>query len=96
MALYVVKHKHTSDTCPARSKEMGEMLLTHLSDENAGRNGLKINAEAVVDGAHTLYLIVEADDENKVKKFMEPFTMAGSVEVMPASVCELVVERGAC
>ena len=75
---------------------MGEMLLMHLSDENAGRNGLKINAEAVVDGAHTLYLIIEADDENKVKKFMEPFTMAGSVEVMPASVCEVVVERGAC
>ena len=96
MGLYVVKHKHSSETCPARSKEMGEMLLMHLSDENAGRNGLKINAEAVVDGAHTLYLIVEADDEIKVKKFMEPFTMAGSVEVMPASVCEVVVERGAC
>ena len=96
MGLYVVKHKHSSETCPARSKEMGEMLLMHLSDENAGRNGLKINAEAVVDGAHTLYLIIEADDENKVKKFMEPFTMAGSVEVMPASVCEVVVERGVC
>ncbi|MCL5266819.1 MAG: sulfite oxidase [Bacteroidetes bacterium] len=96
MALYVVKHEHSNETCPARNKEMGGMLLTHLSAENAGRNGLKINAEAVIDGAHTLYLIVEAEDEKNVKKFMEPFAMAGSVEVMPASVCEVVVERGSC
>lgn len=96
MSLFVVKHKHGSETCPARSKEMGGMLLTHLSDENAGKYGLKINAEAVIDGAHTLYLIVESSDEQNIKKFMEPFEQAGSVEVMPASLCEVVVERGAC
>lgn len=96
MSLFVVQHKHSDATCPASNPEMGEMLLTHLSVENAGRYGLKINAEAVVNGAHTLYLIVEADDEQKVKKFMEPFAKAGSVEVLPASVCEVVVNRGSC
>ncbi len=96
MALYVVKHQHSSETCPARNREMGEMLLAHLSEENAEQNGLKINAEAVIDGAHMLYLIVESQDEQIVKKFMEPFAMAGSVDVMPASLCEVVVERGAC
>ncbi len=96
MALFVVQHKHSSETCPARSKEMGGMLLTHLSEENAQKYGLKINAEAVVDGAHALYLIVEADDDDKVRKFMEPFAQAGSVDIMPASMCEVVVERGAC
>lgn len=70
--------------------------MTHLSEENAGKFGMKINAEAVVDGAHTLYLIVEADDVNKVKQFMEPFAKAGSVDVMPASMCEVVVDRGSC
>ncbi len=75
---------------------MGGMLLTHLSEENAQRNGLKINAEAVIDGAHTLYLVVEAPDEGKVRAFMAPFERAGSVEILPASVCEVVVDRGSC
>ena len=96
MALFVVQHKHSSETCPARSGEMGGMLLDHLSSANAEKYGLRINAEAVVDGAHTLYLIVEAPDESAVKKFMEPFKRAGSVDVMRASACEVVVERGAC
>jgi hypothetical protein len=72
------------------------MLLTHLSGESAGEYGVRINSEAVVDGAHTLYLIVEAADRGQVEKFMEPFTRVGSVEILPASVCEVVVERGSC
>lgn len=96
MSLYVVQHKHTDSTCPARNREMGPMLLTHLSGESAGEYGVRINSEAVVDGAHTLYLIVEAADRGQVEKFMEPFTRVGSVEILPASVCEVVVERGSC
>ena len=96
MALFVVQHKHSDQTCPARSKEMGGMLLAHLSPVNAESHGLKIKSEGVIDGKHTLYLIVEASDEQQVKNFMEPFARAGSVEVMSASPCEVVVERGAC
>ncbi len=96
MSLFVVKHKHSDETCPARSKEMGGMLLTHLSARNAESYGLKIKGEGVIDGKHTLYLIMEAPNEQQVKKFMEPFAMAGSVDIMSASPCEVVVERGAC
>jgi hypothetical protein len=96
MELFVVHHKHSIETCPASNKEMGKMLLAHLSDANAEAHGLKINGEAVIDGAHTLYLIVEGESADAVKKFMEPFALAGSVEVMKASPCETVVVRGAC
>ncbi len=96
MALFVVQHKHSEETCPAKSKEMGGMLLTHLSEKNAHSYGLKIKAEGVINGKHTLYLILEGANEQQVRKFMEPFAKAGSVEVMPASSCEVVVERGAC
>lgn len=96
MALFVIQHKHSNENCPARSKEMGGMLLTHLSAKNAESYGLKIKGEAVIDGAHTLYLIAEAPSEQHVKRFMEPFAKAGSVDVMAASPCEVVVERGAC
>jgi len=96
MALFVVRHEHSEENCPARNPEMGGMLLTHLSSKNAESYGLKINGEAVIDGKHTLYLIVEAANEQQVQKFMEPFAKAGSVDVMAASPCEVVVNRGAC
>jgi hypothetical protein len=75
---------------------MAPILLTHLSRENAKQFGVTIQSEAVIDGAHTLYLIVDALDKDNVHRYMEPFARAGSVEVLPASRCETVVERGVC
>jgi hypothetical protein len=49
---------------------MGSMLLGHLSPENASAQGVTIQAEAVVNDAHTLYLIVEADRRDRVEGFM--------------------------
>ena len=96
MSLFVVEHKHTAESCPAGHPEMGPMLLKHISPANAATFGVKVQAEAVIDGAHIFYLIVEADDEEKVKKFMAPFSQAGSVEISPASYCEQVVQRKLC
>ena len=75
---------------------MAPMLLSQLSRENASRFGITIRSEAVIDGAHTLYLTVEAVDRESVERFMSPFSQVGSVEVLPASHCEVVVARGAC
>jgi hypothetical protein len=72
------------------------MLLQHLSAGNAGKSGIKINGEAAVDGQHTLYLILEADDQRKVEEFMGPFAQVGTVEVLPANPCEAVVSRARC
>ena len=41
MALFVTRHQHTDETCPAGHSEMGPMLLQHLSDENAANAGIK-------------------------------------------------------
>jgi len=75
---------------------MGSMLLAHLSPENASAQGVTIDAEAVVNDAHTLYLIAEADSQDLVSRFMTPFAQAGTVEVLPASTCEAVVGRRGC
>lgn len=96
MPLFVVKHQHTDETCPARNPEMGGMLLTYLSPENSEKFGIDIKSEAVINGKHTLYLILESESEEQIKKFMEPFAQNGSVEIMPASMCEIVVDRGSC
>ena len=96
MALYFVSHKHTPETCPAKNPEMGQMLLTHLSRMNARKFGIDLQGEAVLDGKHTLNLILEARDAASVEKFMQPFAMAGSVEIVQASSCEAVVSRQGC
>ncbi len=96
MALFVVKHQHTAQTCPAGDPRMGPMLLQHLSKANASKSGITIQSEAVADGQHSLYLTLEASDSQKVQEFMAPFAQMGSVEGMPGSRCEAVVKRAKC
>jgi hypothetical protein len=96
MSLYFVKHQHDAETCPAKNPEMGAMLLSHISPLNARKFGVDIRGDAVLDGQHTFVLILEADDREKVENFMQPFQMAGPVEIASASQCEEVVERAGC
>jgi len=96
MALFVVRHQHSADACPARDSRMGSMLLQHLSEANAARHGVRLHGEGVVDGQHTLFIILEAADRAQVEEYMKPFSQAGSVEIWPASSCEAVVARGGC
>jgi hypothetical protein len=96
MSLFVIQHKHSADTCPARDPKMGSMLLEHLSPANAKTFGVTIRGDAVVEGAHTLYVIADATDQDSLNRYMQPFAQAGSVEIWPASTCEAVVERGGC
>lgn len=96
MSLYFVKHQHTPETCPAKDPEMGEMLLTHLSQKNARKYGIDLHGDAVLDGQHTLVLILESEDRASVEEFMQPFKMAGPVEITSASECEAVVARAGC
>ncbi|MGF6756242.1 molybdopterin-dependent oxidoreductase [Paraburkholderia sp. GAS42] len=96
MALFVVRHQHAAERCPAHDPYMGAMLLNHLSRPNVRRHGVEIRGEAVVQGEHTLYLIVEAEDEGHLREFMKPFQMVGSLDIYPASTCARVVASGGC
>jgi hypothetical protein len=96
MSLYFVRHQHSEATCPAKSPEAGAMLLTHIDHMNARKFGVDILGDAVLDGLHTFVLIVESDSADNIENFMQPFKQAGSVEIIPASTCEVVVERAGC
>ena len=96
MALFVVRHQHAADRCPAQDPYMGAELLNYLSRPSVRQHGIRIQGEAVVQGEHTFYLIVEADDEVGLRAFMQPFQMAGSVDIYPASTCARVVASGGC
>ena len=96
MALFVVRHQHPAESCPAQDPFMGARLLNHLSRSNVRQFGVRIQGEAVVRGEHTVYFIVEAADETGLRAFMQPFQMAGSLDVYPASTCARVVASGGC
>jgi DMSO/TMAO reductase YedYZ molybdopterin-dependent catalytic subunit len=96
MPLFVVRHSHAGERCPAQDPYMGAMLLNHLSRPNVRRHGVEILGEAVVQGEHTMFLIAEATDEARLREFLQPFQMAGSLDVYPASTCARVVASGGC
>ena len=96
MALFIVRHQHAADHCPAADPYDGAGLLNYLSRPNVRKLGVQIQGEAVVRGEHTMYLIVDADDESRVREFMQPFQAAGSVSIYPASTCARVVASGGC
>jgi hypothetical protein len=48
MALFVVRHQHAAERCPAEDPQMGASLLNHLSRPNVRQHGVEIQGEAVV------------------------------------------------
>jgi DMSO/TMAO reductase YedYZ molybdopterin-dependent catalytic subunit len=96
MPLFIVRHQHAAAGCPAQDPLMGASLLNHLSSQNVRKFGLQIHGEAVVQGEHTMYMIVEAADEDRLREFMRPFQMAGSLDIYPASTCVRAVASGGC
>src|SRR5262245_23128893 len=96
MALFIVRHQHSAERCLATDPYTGATLLNYLNQANVRKHGIGIRGEAIVRGEHMLYLIVEAIDEARVREFMQPFAMAGTVDVYPAGTCAGVVSSGGC
>lgn len=96
MSLFLVRHEHSAETCPAGDPQMAPFLQQHVSPQNVADHGMQLHGEAVLDGEHTLFLILDSPDRERVESYMQPFTQVGTVEVKPASSCEQVVGRAAC
>ena len=95
MPLFVARHRHPPETCPA-APLWASLLLARVSAATAARYGVAIQAEALLDDAHELLLIVEAADRAQVERFMGGFARWGSVQVLPASTTEAAVAHGGC
>src|SRR4051812_30230773 len=96
MALFVVRHQHAADHCPAQNPYVGAELLIHLSRPSAKKHGVRILGEAVIQNEHTFDLILEAADESGLRAFLRPFQMAGSLEIYAASTFAHAVTSGGC
>ena len=77
MPLFVAQHRHPAAACPA-APAAGALLLAHISAATAARYGLAIQAEAVLDEAHELILVVEAAERAQVERFMALFARFAS------------------
>src|SRR5260370_20807414 len=94
MARFIVRHQHEADRCPAADPYSGAKLLNYLSRPSVRQHGIEMRGEAVVRGEHTLYMIVESEDEDRVRRFMQPFAIARSVDIYPAATCAGVMASG--
>jgi hypothetical protein len=88
MALYLIEHSHTSETCPTRNPEMVRQLRAHVSDENAARIGVKILGDWASEPEHQVVFIVEAADAQAVENLAGPFRHVGQVRVRQGLTCD--------
>jgi len=96
MALFLVEHQHSADTCPTKNREMMLMLGKHVTQETADQFGVRIQADVVHPGEHRMMMVLEAPEQSKVDAYMQPFGKVGSVDVKEVVTCEQVVETATC
>ena len=77
MSLFVVKHQHAAETCPAGDPNMAPFLVKHVSAPNVEQNGMTLHGEAVIDGGHTLYLIVDSPDQGSERMPVDQVRLVG-------------------
>jgi hypothetical protein len=96
MPLYFVEHKHTAETCPTQQPDMMKMLGMHVTQMTADKYDITIQSDVVFPREHRMNLVLVAPSEEKVKEYVAPFGMVGSVEVREVSTCEEVVATAKC
>jgi len=88
MALFLIEHSHTNETCPTRNPDMVRQLRAHVSDENAARLGVRILGDWASEPEHQVVLIVEADSSQTVENLAGPFRHVGQVRIREGLTCE--------
>src|SRR5437773_1162488 len=96
MALFIVRHQHDAEHCPATDPYLGATLLNYLSRPNVRKYGIDIDGEAIVRGEHTMYMIAGSIDEERVRECMGAFATAGKVDVYAGRTCARVVCSAGC
>ena len=95
MPLFVARHRHLPGDCPV-SPGRGALLLSRISAEVAACYGVTIQAEALLEGEHTLLLVVQAASPRAVRRFLAFLPGPDDLQVETASSAEEAVERGGC
>ncbi len=90
MAIYLIEHSHTAETCPTRNPDLVRALRNHVTAANAERMGLRLLADWVDEAQHTVVLVVEAPAVERAEAFAAPFRQLGTVTVKAGQTCDEV------
>lgn len=90
MALFLIEHRHTPETCPTNNPDMVRMLRAHVSQENAGKMGVTVLGDWANEPDHHTVFIVESTTFEGAQNFAAPFGMVGTVDVTMGLTCEQV------
>jgi hypothetical protein len=96
MTLFFVEHTHTAETCPTKNRDMMLQLGQHVTQENADTFGITIKSDIVHPGEHRMMMVLESSSREPVDRFLQPFSMVGSVDVKEVTTCEEVVRTATC
>ena len=81
--LYLVKHVHTPERCPAVNDEVAGTFGKMMQEEHREAVGVTVvGCWADVPG-HTVYFIIDAESPFKVQKFLVPALGVGTAERTP-------------
>ena len=93
MALFLIEHRHTPQTCPTLNPDMVRALRSHVTPENALQMGVTLVADWANEPDHHVVFVVETDAQAKAERFAAPFSQVGSVEVTLGLTCEQVARE---
>src|SRR5687767_11858887 len=93
MALFLIEHHHTAESCPTRNPDMVRALRDHVRPENAERHGLTLLADWANEPEHHVVFVVEGATQEAAEQFAAPFAGVGSVKVTMGLTCEQVARE---
>ncbi len=92
MALFLIEHHHTAETCPTHNPDMVRALRAHVTEENAQKMGVNLLADWANDDEHKVVLVVDSPTLRQADEFAAPFRMVGTVEIQIGGTCEDVAK----
>ena len=78
--LFLAKHVHTAENCPAVKGNVMQTLGKIATDT---KSGVKLKHLYVDSPAHTMYLIIEADKVSQLQDFFDPGLGVGTAHITP-------------
>ncbi len=92
--LFHVTHVHTHETCPAHEPEIVKSTFGRMMAE-IGDSGVDLIGAWVDITAHTVYMIVDANDASALFKAFDPILTLGTAQISPViDAATALKERG--
>jgi hypothetical protein len=86
MLLFLISHRHGVDKCPGNEgKEALDKHYRSLQVDVASRLGIKIVALYTAPIEHARFIVLQTDNFEALRDYLEPLYQIGSVDIFPVS-----------